>query len=137
MCVYCQRWCISNDKNILINTYMYIRRRCANPINLKTRSILTNHPALCLNIPQKYRSSCYPALAPQIPTFWLRAPPDLRNLAPLLQYAQYAPPQDITHAHCDVPRTFVTFVLTTPDNGVHGFIVGFVDKPQRHLQYAY
>ena len=35
------------------------------------RTIVTNHPAFCLNIPQKRSSSRYPALTPQIPTFWV------------------------------------------------------------------
>ena len=46
--------------------------------------IVTNHPAFCLNIPQKHHSSRYPASAPQISTFCLHSPPDLRNPA---QYA--------------------------------------------------
>ena len=33
--------------------------------------IVTNHPAFCLNIPQKHRSSRYPAIASQNPSFWI------------------------------------------------------------------
>ena len=67
--------------------------------------IVTNHPAFCLNIPQKHRSSRYPALAPQIPTFWiaLSARPAQSSAVCHCNKLQYTPPQDITHVHCDPP----------------------------------
>ena len=44
--------------------------------------IVTNHPAFCLNIPQKHRSSRYPAIAPQIPTFWVKVTRSTRHTQP-------------------------------------------------------
>ena len=60
--------------------------------------IVTNHPAFCLNIPQKHSSSRYPAFAPQIPTFWVARSPDLRNLSPLQLAAIQAPSKHYTSA---------------------------------------
>ena len=38
-------------------------------VKICAKSIVTNYPAFCLNIPQKQRLSRYPALAPPNPTF--------------------------------------------------------------------
>ena len=54
---------------------------------LQCYNIVTNHPAFCLNIPQKHSSSRYPTLAPQIPTFWVARSSSVHDLyiSPLLR----------------------------------------------------
>ena len=44
---------------------------CRNVAIATHNFIVTNHSAFCLNIPKKHSSSHYPALVPQISTFWI------------------------------------------------------------------
>ena len=67
------------------------------------KTIVTNHAAFCLHIPQKHSLSRYPALAPRIPTFWVACYCFVR---PIMLQDKHA------HAHCDAPcrtRTFCRY----------------------------